>query len=186
MKVWKGIFAVVLAAGVAFGGYTLGSRMEQKNIAAAIPKQSVTTDMPKPPEPVKIGKTDASAAKETWSKLDESAYSADGLNGTVTLSTSAQTYEGEIVWDDGQEWALEVSDANGGYYTLFDEYISNGSVYFEILENADGNRVINAYIITGAGVSIRQYSYADGEFTQNMLYESGAVNRLYSSVPMYR
>lgn len=186
MKVWKGILAVVLAAAMAVGGYTLGSKMEQKNITAAIPKQSLETDAPPAPQTVQIEKTDAGVTRETWSKLDESAFSAEGINGTVTLSTSAQTYEGEIMWDDGQQWALEVSDANGGYYTLVDEYINNGSVYFEILETADGSRVINAYIISGAGVTLRQYSYANGVFTQTRLYDSGAVNKLYSSVPMYQ
>ncbi len=186
MKVWKGILAVVLAAAMAVGGYTLGSKMEQKNITAAIPKQSLETDAPPAPEAVDIAKTETSVTQETWTKLDESAYSAEGINGTITLSTSAETYDGEVLWDDGQEWALEVSDGNGGYYTLIDEYINNGSVYFEILETADADRVINAYIISGAGVTLRQYSYANGVFTQNTLYDSGAVNRLYSSVPMYQ
>ena len=185
MKVWKGILVVVLAAVMATGGYTLGAKMEQRNITTAIPKQSMELEEPQMHVAVEVSETDSSAVGETWSKLDESAYSAEGLNGTITLSTSAETYEGELIWDDGQYWVLEVSDGNGGYYTLLNDYISNGSVYFEILENTDGDRVINAYIISGAGVSIKQYSYYDGTFTQIPLYESGAVNRLYSSVPNY-
>ena len=71
---------------------------------------------------------------------------------------------------------LEVSDGNGGYYTLFDQNVSNGSVYYDVAETDNGTKNINVYVFTGAETG----------FSEKSVYESGAVNRVFTTIPSYK
>ena len=92
----------------------------------------------------------------------------------------------EFIWDDSQKWVLEVSDGNGGYYTLFDQNVSNGSVYYDVAENDNGTKNINVYVFTGAGTTIKQYTHTETGFSEKSVYESGAVNRVFTTIPSYK
>lgn len=133
-----------------------------------------------------VVKTNESAAAENWTliKSYEGSLMNDETSSVVSVYTSAQTEDGEIIWDDGQQWAVEVYDKNGGYYVLMDKYINNGSVYFEVTE-IDGETSITVFQSTGAGMEIKQYTYSGNGFKEITLYSSGAANMLCSSIPQY-
>ncbi|MCC8169192.1 MAG: hypothetical protein LIO59_02250 [Oscillospiraceae bacterium] len=143
-------------------------------------------------EPEKTGRTvvksDQSAAESTWTTIGE--YDCDlfgnGENATISLYTSAQTEDGEIIWDDSQNWAVEISDGEGGYYDLLDKYISNGTVYFEVNELEDGENAVTVFVKTGSSFEAKQYTYSDGGFVETTLYNSGSINTMYSSLPDYQ
>lgn len=160
---------------------------KNKDIEKALDEKE---EMDKAAEPAPTGrtvvKTNESASSEGWTLVKSyEGELIDGDKSNVSVYTSAQTEDGEIIWDDGQQWAVEVRDGSGGYYVLMDRYINNGSVYFEVLD-IDGAKVINIYTKTTAGTDIKQYTYSGGGFTETTLYSSGAANTLYSTVPDYQ
>lgn len=131
-----------------------------------------------------IKKTDKSAADSSWTKVEQTT-NVSGV-GTVTLYTSAQKDGNEIVWDDTQKWILEISDDNGGYYTLYDQKVTNGSVYYDIAEKDGGEKMINVYTMTGAGTTIMQYNKTNSVYSEKEMYNSGTVNRINTTVPNYK
>lgn len=131
-----------------------------------------------------IVKSDKSAVDDSWSVVENTSNTTD--NGALTLYTSAQKEGGEFIWDDSQKWVVEMSDGNGGYYTLYDQLVSNGSVYYEIVQKENGDKIINVYTMSGAGTTIKQYTRTDTGYTEKTVYNSGVVNRLFSTVPKYR
>lgn len=142
-------------------------------------------DVPEPKEDVRIiNKSNESAVDSTWSTVKSSSNTTD--NGALTLYTSAQKDGDEFIWDDSQKWVLEVSDGNGGYYTLFDQNVSNGSVYYDVAETDNGTKNINVYVFTGAGTTIKQYTHTETGFSEKSVYESGAVNRVFTTIPSYK
>lgn len=207
-KLLKGAAAVLLAAVMACGGYIAGQRTQLNSQVSAIPKEIHgkiegdiipvespaleeavfdKAEMPKEgniAETREIKKSEKSGAESSWTKVDQS-YNTPGL-GTITLYTSAQKEDGEILWDDSQKWLVEVSDGNGGYYTLYDQYVTNGSVYYDISEKESGEKLINVYTMTSAGTTIMQYTYSDEKFTEKTVYNSGSVNRMFATFPSYR
>ena len=171
---------------------TVTKKPEDKKEESAENKKTETGKASEPTEPEKTGrtvvKTDDSAAKDTWSTLN--SYEGDLLNNgkdaKVTLYTSAETDDGEVLWDDGQSWVVEVSDENGGHYTLLEKYIKNGSVYFEVNGLDNGKNAITVFIKTAAGLEVKQYTYSGDGFTEATLYNSGHQNTVYSSMPDYQ
>ncbi len=143
-------------------------------------------------EPEKTGrtvvKTDDSAAKDTWTTLNsfEGDLLNNGKSAKVTLYTSAETDDGEVLWDDGQSWVVEISDENGGHYTLLEKYIKNGNVYFEVNALDNGKNAITVFITTAVGLEVKQYTYSGSGFTETALYNSGHQNTIYSSMPDYQ
>lgn len=131
-----------------------------------------------------ITKSDKSAVDDSWSVVENTSNTTD--NGALTLYTSAQQEGGEFIWDDSQKWVVEMSDGNGGYYTLYDQLVSNGNVYYEIVQKENGDKIINVYTMSGAGTTIKQYTRTDTGYTEKTVYNSGVVNRLFSTVPTYR
>ncbi|MCD8180609.1 MAG: hypothetical protein LUF26_03910 [Firmicutes bacterium] len=205
-KVFAAVGAVILACALFAGGYIAGQKVQMSSIASATPRETggmveegeniqseeEETESSQPPkeeapseiETREISASSASSADETWTVVDH-AYNAAGL-GTVTLYTSAQKSDGEIIWDDGQKWIVEVSDGNGEYFTLYDQYVSNGSVYYEVVQKDSGDMIINVYTVTGTGTTIKQYTSSDTGYSEKTIYDSGAVNRLYSTFQSYR
>ena len=166
-KVIKAICCILAAVILVGGGYVAGQRAKQSSIVSALPKNILdmpkesnepsesaepeskpSEDVPEPKEDVRIiNKSNESAVDSTWSTVESSSNTTD--NGALTLYTSAQKDGDEFIWDDSQKWVLEVSDGNGGYYTLFDQNVSNGSVYYDVAENDNGTKNINVYVFTG-------------------------------------
>lgn len=207
-KFLKVLVALVLACAFTAGGYIAGQKVQLTSITSAIPKNTIEApepdgipaqsppseggeakqeqkkDTPPPEKEIRvIKKSDASSADSSWTIVDH-AYNTAGL-GTLNLYTSAQKVDGEIVWDDGQKWIVEITDGNGGYFTLYDQYVSNGSVYYDVVQKENGASIINVYTITGAGTTIKQYTPAEEGFAEKTVYDSGTVNRMYSTFPAY-
>ena len=205
----KVFVAILLAVAIGVCGYFIGQKIEARRseITTAMPKQSV--DMPKdkdvgnPPsqsiapntsnEPKQeapkesaadrtISKLTASAVDSGWTKVASNPLN----NGTLTLYTSAQKDDKGYVWDDSQKWVLEYIDADGGYYTLYDQLVTNGMVYYDVASRDSGRIVINVYTSSGAGTTVMQYTESDAGFTEKSVYNSGAANRIFSSIPDYR
>lgn len=199
--------ACVLAAGGYIGGHEIGYKSGQDSQISAMPKKTInvpvesaspeqtalpdsenipaeTKEIAQPVNNIReIKKQSKSSADSSWTAIDH-AYNTEGL-GTLTLYTSAQKIDDEIVWDDGQKWIVEVTDGNGGYFTLYDQYVNNGSVYYDVAQKDSGEKIINVYTMTGAGTTIKQYSQTENGFEEKEIYNSGTVNRVHSTVPMY-
>lgn len=155
-------------------------------------KKTQTNNADKPTEPEKTGRTvvksSSSAAKENWTTLNsfDGDLMNNGKHSEVKLYTSAETDDGEVLWDDGQSWVVEVYDEKGGYYTLLEKYIKNGSVYFEVNALDNGKNAVTVFIKTAAGLEVKQYTYSGDGFTEATLYNSGHQNTVYSSMPDYQ
>ncbi len=201
--------ACVIAGGSYLGGYKGGYKSGQDSHMSAMPKKTIDIpqqagedeNAPKPEEAAPkdtvgaenenlppsadiriIKKQDESSADSSWTNLEHS-YNPEGT-GTVTLYTSAQKIDNEIIWDDSQKWMVEVTDGNGGYYTLYDQNISNGSVYYDVFQK-DKKTFINVYTMSGTGTTIKQYTQTENGFEEKEVYNSGTVNRVNSTVPSY-
>lgn len=203
-KIVKVIGIIALAAAVGAGGYAMGTRAQQSSIVSAIPHMTLSkpSDAPAPSEDAPerapevpalntaakdvriISKTENSAAKEGWTELERTQV--PNGHGEVALYTSAQKEGGELMWDDSQHWLLEYSDGSGGYYPLVSKYISHGSVYYDVFEDENGEWLINAYTMSGAGTAVTQYSLGENVFEEKTIYDSGSVNKITSTIPSYR
>ncbi|MGN0107383.1 MAG: hypothetical protein ACI4A5_06790 [Hominilimicola sp.] len=206
-KVLKVIGVLALACVMAAGGYMAGQKVQISSVISAMPKRTIEKPMeskepdaseaPAEEPPMRsekipmseeetrvIAKTDKSAVDDSWSVVENTSNTTD--NGALTLYTSAQKEGGEFIWDDSQKWVVEMSDGNGGYYTLYDQLVSNGSVYYDIVQKENGDKIINVYTMSGAGTTIKQYTRSDTGYTEKTVYNSGVVNRLFSTVPEYR
>lgn len=198
-KGFKILGAFILAAAIGTGGYFAGQKREQSknSIHTAMPKQSMELtkeNMPDgkiPDAPRKdaadiaesrlITKLASSAVDASWTKV-----SSNNLNdGTLRLYTSAEKDDKGFIWDDSQKWVLEF-EKDGGYYTLYDQLVSNGMVYYDAAARENGEIIITVYTITSAGTTVMQYTETDDGFVERNVYNSGAVNKIFSSVPDYR
>ncbi|MGE5678904.1 MAG: hypothetical protein ACM3ZR_12690 [Pseudomonadota bacterium] len=113
----------------------------------------------------------------------------DNSEEKIELYTAAGRDEnGEMVWDDGQNWILAVRDGEKAY-PLLSQYVQLGSVYFTV-SNKGADQIPNITVIvpTGASFSITGYSYdKEGDcYKGELLYRSADDNWLYSSIPGYR
>ena len=208
-KVFLVIGAFVLAVLLVIGGYIAGQRVQFSSLTSAMPKHSLeqkaggeapgasispdATMLPqqnggqvpgKAAEERAISLSNTSAVDESWSKVSETSNATN--NEALTLYTSAQKDANGFLWDDRQKWVIELSDGKGGYYTLYDQQVTNGTVYYEVAENSSGERVIYVYTVTTAGTSIMQYTRTSTGFTEKNVYNTGTLNRTFSSIPNYK
>lgn len=209
-KALKIIGAIVLACALFAGGYFAGQNVQISSVLSAMPKRSADNTPPegekikenitpdatvKPPEePIKetkqqetptdrtISVSSESAVDDTWSKVAGTTSASGGES--LMLYTSAIKDGDEFIWDDSNKWVLELS-TDSGYYTLYDQQISNGYVYYEVAEKENVGKVIYLYAVTGSGVNVMQYTQTDAGFTEKSVYNSGSLNRTFSSIPQY-
>ena len=203
--------ALVLAVVLAAGGFYVGRKYSDKmhgGLETASPKQSVTVpteipsdgdvpsedappELPAPPDDVE------GAAERTVSKLDVSAVSEGNWtrvagstlpegSGTLTVYTSAEKDSEGFLWDDSQKWVVEIDDGEGGFYTLYDQLVSNGMVYCDASTRDNGDVIVTVYASSGAGTVVTQYTKTDGGYVERTVYNSGSVNRIFTSIPDYR
>ncbi|MDD4688591.1 MAG: hypothetical protein PHE51_02460 [Eubacteriales bacterium] len=152
-----------------------------------------------PNAPAIIEKVNISSEKlpEELKKYTEvSSYTGD-IDGdekdeTIVLSTSAQKDQnGEFVWDDGQKWALYITENADDAYILYDDYVQLGNVEFDVSDyymNDGTDTKVTVTISTGAGLKLINYSY-DKEthgYAQEVVYDTdsittGGINRRFSS-----
>lgn len=191
------VLCALAAAVFGAGGYYIG-KQSNGDIAAAIPREEASMP-PAPPanEPetdpadsiTYVTRSDVSAAAEgVWTKVSEfeTDLTGDGMADKLTIYTSAESDGSEIMWDDGQSWVAEITDAQGGYYTLMNSYVNNGCVYAEISENEKRDKEATIIVTNGAGLSLKRYKYSSSGFMENKLVDDTAGNVIYSSVPFYK
>ena len=193
-RVWKGLGAVVCAAVVFTGGYTVGQRVREDNIISALPHKTLDKHVEEPTVPPSIApyasvqdvpqpekniteKNSVTAVQNGWTEVGKANLSlSDGKTAVVKLYTSAQKDEnGELMWDDGNTWILE-AESNGDYYALINKYIQLGKVDFTAGEDENGNASITAVISTGTGITVEKYTYNGSAFEGQVVYNSGILN----------
>ena len=59
-------------------------------------------------------------------------------------------------------------------------------VYYDVSSRDSGKIVITVYTASGSGTTVMQYTEADEGFTEKSVYNSGATNKIFSSIPDYR
>lgn len=122
-------------------------------------------------------------------KLNEYSldFDGDGALEKIELHTAAgRAEDGNMLWDDGQNWLLLVEDGKE-YYPLLHQYVQLGVVYFTIWYDDKGTPKITVILETGANLSFFNYYYdreQQGYKVEN-IYDSGGINYIFSSIPNY-
>lgn len=117
-------------------------------------------------------------------------HSAEDAEDRVLLATSASEEDGEIQWDDSQEWGLSVL-TNDGAYNLFHERIQFGSAYFEVNETYSKGvptEIITLYVFSDGGCHIYNYTYDEAEdaFVGEEAFATGKegnMSKKHSTIP---
>ncbi len=112
---------------------------------------------------------------------------SDGIAEKIELYTLAERdSNGDMMWDDGQNWLLVVTDEEQ-YYPLLQQYVQLGEVYFSVWYDDDQKPVINVLVKTSAGVDIANYCYDTDEmaYKEESIYKTGGINFMFSSIPNY-
>ena len=121
--------------------------------------------------------------------VDCSLLSSSSMD-TVNLYTSSEKENGKFLWDDHARWLLEVYAETGEHYILYDLEVSNGSIYFDVLE-IDEKPYIFIRNISTASDYTKVFSFEDGkvfetkEINLNEMTDK-VINLIYTSVPNYR
>ena len=111
----------------------------------------------------------------------------DGAEEKIQLNTAAQRDEnGDILWDDSQDWLLLVEDQNA-YYPLFAEPVQIGMVYFNVFYDENDLPKISLLLSAGASMRITNYYYDDAlnGYKAENVYEENSINSMYSTIPYY-
>lgn len=163
--------------------FLIGCQNEEQNTVSQQPEIKTETGL------IEAVASD-SIKTEGMTKLKEFSVDLDLDNAEekIELYTTAGCNEnGEMMWDDGQNWILAVNDGDKSY-PLLSQYVQCGMVYFTVSRNSE-NPVPNVTVIVpaGAGFSMKGYSYDKEKngFTEESLYKSKDDNWIYSSIPEY-
>lgn len=122
---------------------------------------------------------------DNLSLLDEFAidFDNDGIEEKIGMYTSAQKdSNGEVMWDDGQNWLFIVQDTDKDY-VLVDEYVQLGSIDFNIYTIED-DFYISTYSSRTASLTLNLYHYdrVNDNFEMTTPYNApGNVNMLKTS-----
>ncbi len=121
-------------------------------------------------------------------KLNEFTFDldGDGKKETIELHTAAgRDQNGNMAWDDGQDWLLVVVDGNK-YYPLFQQYVQLGTVYFTVLDDQKGKVIITVMVDTGAGMKIVSFTYDSDQkgYRGEVIYNTGG-NQVFSAIRSY-
>ncbi len=208
MKKVLTIFAyAVLAFVLAAGGYFAGQRSRMSSISSALPRntlerpadessvspppsrsnEAAPAEEPMPPmetartERNIIEKNSQTAVAPNHTEVSGAPITIDGSQAEVKLYTSAEKDEnGEFLWDDGNQWVLEVQK-DGEYYTLINKYVQLGKVSVMTAADDSGEGVITAVVSTGSGISVEKYTYNGTSFEGETVYNSGVLNVINST-----
>lgn len=196
-KVLKVIGVLALSCVMAAGGYIAGQKNQLSSITSALPRETVeNTERPekneerkeetppvKAPEAVQtekniIEKNSSTAIQSSWTEVKKvMAVFPDNVKADVNLYTSAdKDANGEFVWDDGNQWVLEVMTDKDSYYTLLNKYVQLGKVDIIVGADENGECVITAVISTGSGIVVEKYTYNGTAFEGQTVYNSGVLN----------
>ena len=156
----------------------------------------IVTDEPTPPveQVTKISVSDAPTDVENYEPLGkyEIDIIKDGNEEIITLYTSAQRdMRGNLMWDDTQDWVLQV-EAGGGVYELYEERI-HGNAYLNVSDyynDGEEEKVITLLIAGNTFNEIREYRFDGEAFVEVIKYTTDdtaneGIGTLYTSVPRY-
>ncbi len=121
--------------------------------------------------------------------VDCSLFSNSSID-TVNLYTSSGKENGKFLWDDHARWLLEVYAESGEHYILYDLEVSNGSIYFDVLEIDEKPYIFLRNISTASNYT-KVFSFEDGkvfkttEIDLNDMTDK-VINLIFTSVPNYR
>lgn len=139
---------------------------------------------------IKATKIDPSGSKP-WTSLSNFHfdYDLDGQEENLTLFTSAMRDDkGTIMWDDGQNWLLMIQDGTS-FYSLFLKYVQLGSVFFTVTKQ-DENLIptISIVVTTSTPLNITdiKYNIEEEAYQAFTVYDSGVLNRFFTSMPDYK
>lgn len=111
-------------------------------------------------------------------------FDEDGTEETIELYTVAERYNGEIAWDDGQNWMLVVRDTDKDYI-LFNDYVQLGSIsfyaYFE-----DEEFVISTIQSGTANLSLTEYRFdkESNSFVSKINFNTHGDINMFHQVPL--
>ena len=131
-----------------------------------------------------IAASTSNPIKNDWTVLGEVGYIIDGEYCDIQLATDAeQDSNGEIVWDDSQNWALVVAGESRNF-VLYKEHL-NGMAYMNVT-TVENLPVITLICDTPAGIKVIKYVYSEDAFYEEELVspEDGG-NNIFSSFPEY-
>lgn len=110
-------------------------------------------------------------------------FDKDGQMESIKMLTAAgRGPDGEIAWDDGQDWTLIVQDSDKDY-VLVDEYVQLGRIDFNIF-TIDEDFYISTYSPRTASLTLNLYQYdrENDSFIMTSPYNtSGNVNMIKTS-----
>lgn len=110
-------------------------------------------------------------------------FDNNGTDETISLYTAAEKdSNGEIMWDDGQNWQLLVEGTDTDY-VLFDDYVQLGSIKFYVY-TSDDDFYITTIQTSTASLKLTEYHFhkESNSFISNVRFETnGNVNMLYFS-----
>ena len=161
---------------------------------SSMPADTQVTEEPEDERKTEIDITSSPVNVEGYEALSKCMYDVinNGNEDTITLYTSAQRdMTGEMLWDDTQEWVLQVETDNG-VYDLYDERI-HGRAYLNVSDyynDATEQKVISLYIAGKSFNEIREYYFEEGKFIEEIAYTTDdnakeGIGTLYSSIPDY-
>lgn len=186
------IFAAFLIVISASGCNTLP---QGQNTPSDNPQNSSeSSSQPEENKKTKISVTPSPIDVNGYEALSKCMYDVinDGNEDIITLYTSAERdMTGEMMWDDTQEWVLQV-ETDKGVYDLYDERI-HGRAYLNVSDyynDGDEQKVISLYIAGKSFNEIREYRFDDGKFIEETAYSTDnnaneGIGTLYSSIPDY-
>lgn len=110
-------------------------------------------------------------------------FNGDKTDEKISMYTAAErNSNGEIMWDDGQEWLLVVQGTDKDY-VLFDDYVQLGSINFFVY-TIDDKFYVDTMQVGTASLAHKTYAYDkdSNSFKITVQYTtSGNVNMLHSS-----
>ncbi len=198
-KILAVIGSAALALALASGGYIAGQRNQLSSITSALPRETIENtvktenstmpfkeEMPPPvnaaevmqPERNIIEKNSSTAIQDGWTEVKSfNPVMLGDVKAQVRLCTSAEKdSDGEFLWDDGNQWVLEVMIDNNSFYTLLNKYVQLGKVDVMVGTDENGEYVITAVISTGSGLVAEKYTYNGTAFEGQTVYNSGVLN----------
>lgn len=200
-KLLIAICSLVIAFALVCGGYIAGQKNQLSSITSALPRETIeNTNSPEnsviphkddnvppavapevmQPERNIIEQNSSSAIQSGWTEVKKMSpvviSKSDDIKADVMLYTSAEKdTDGEFIWDDGNQWVLEVNTGNE-YYTLINKYVQLGRVDVMVGADENGECVITAVTSTGSGLVVEKYTYNGTAFEGQAVYNSGALN----------
>jgi hypothetical protein len=176
-----GLFLMIISILFISFGCSPGQKPVEPNITEDIIDNENVEEKPKSTviEPTNKVNTDGLSLLDSY----EFDIDGNGNNEIISLYTTAEKdANGEIIWDDGQNWKLLVEGGDKDYI-LFDDYVQLGSIKFYAYTSHDSFYITT--IQTGtANLKLTEYHFdkQDNNFVSNIKFEAiNNVNMLYSS-----